>query len=104
MSAVTAKVNDILRQPKPGAPWCSNNENFNSGTEGSLGVLDISPTWFQQGHDVCSVCHARFPSEGVIMWRPERFCGNWTVVDAGDALVGYPWRGRERMETSTGDN
>jgi hypothetical protein len=26
------------------------------------------------------------------------------VFDAGDALVGYPWRGREQMETSTGDN
>jgi hypothetical protein len=45
---------------------------------------------------LCSVCHARFPSEGVIMWLPERFCGNWTVVDVGDALVGHPWRGREQ--------
>jgi hypothetical protein len=52
----------------------------------------------------CGVCHARFPSEGVSMWRPERFGGNWSVVEAGDALVGYPWRGREQMETSTGDN
>jgi hypothetical protein len=34
-------------------------------------------------HCQCSVCHARFPSEGVIMWRPEQFCGNRAVCRRG---------------------
>jgi hypothetical protein len=55
------------------------------------------------GVNVACVTHAS-RVRALYVWRPERFCGNWTVVDVGDALVGYPWRGREQMETSTGDN
>jgi hypothetical protein len=39
------------------------------------------------GVNVACVTHAS-RVRALLVWRPERFCGNWTVVDVGDALVG----------------
>jgi hypothetical protein len=52
MLAAMKKLDEILCKPNSTGPWCRNNEYFNPEAEGPLGVLDVSPACFQQGHDV----------------------------------------------------
>ena len=52
MMAATEKLHPLLEKPG-GTSWHIDPENFPPGTE-DPGVLDISPTWFQLGHDMSS--------------------------------------------------
>jgi hypothetical protein len=37
---------------KSGTSWRVDCENFNSGTRFQEGSVNLSPAWFQQGHEV----------------------------------------------------
>ena len=52
MLAATEKLHSLLGQHQSGAHWQDDPENFLSGENGPQGVLNISPTWFQQAHEV----------------------------------------------------
>ena len=53
MMAATEKLDELLKPPKHGAPsWRLDKTYFVSETESPPGVLDLSPAWFQQGHEV----------------------------------------------------
>jgi hypothetical protein len=48
--AATEKLDSLLKIG--GASWRVDRENFNSGTRLQEGSIDLSPAWFQQGHEV----------------------------------------------------
>jgi hypothetical protein len=65
MMAATAKLYPLLGKAKyqRGASWRGDPRNFTSGTENPSGSLDISPAWFEQGHEV-SFSTCKFSSFG----------------------------------------
>ena len=52
MLAATEKLHSLLGQHQSGARWRDDPEIFLLGENGPRGVLNISPTWFQQAHEV----------------------------------------------------
>lgn len=48
----TEKLHPLLGKRQSGALWRGDADNFVKGTKDPPGVLNISPAWFQQGHDV----------------------------------------------------
>lgn len=55
MMAATEKLLPLLGKRQSRASWRTppiDPVNFTPGTEGAQGVLDISPAWYQQGHEV----------------------------------------------------
>jgi hypothetical protein len=51
MMAAMVKLHPLL-QKKGGTSWHLDQSLFPSGKEGPQGVLNISPAWFEQGHEV----------------------------------------------------
>ena len=52
MMAATANLHPLLGKRQSGASWRSDPGNFPSGAKGVHGSVNISPAWFQQGHEV----------------------------------------------------
>jgi hypothetical protein len=52
MMEATEKLRPLLGKHQSGALWRGDPANFASGTESPPGVLNISPAWFQQAHEV----------------------------------------------------
>ena len=52
MLAATKKLHPLLGQHQSGAGWRGDPEHFTSRANNPWGVLNISPAWFQQGHEV----------------------------------------------------
>lgn len=55
MMKATKKLLPLLekfQENSPGTSWRVNNKNFPPWAVGPRGVLNISPAWFQQGHEV----------------------------------------------------
>jgi hypothetical protein len=52
MMTAMEKLHSLLGQHQSSAQWCGNPGIFPPGIEGPWGVLNISPAWFQQGHEV----------------------------------------------------
>jgi hypothetical protein len=69
MMAATEKLYPLLGKFKGGASWRNDAELFPSGTEGRRGVLNLSPAWFQQGHEVSCVSVADSSSAADFQWR-----------------------------------
>jgi hypothetical protein len=61
MMAATEKLHPLIGNCKGGSSWRDGTGLFPSGTEGPRGLLNLSPAWFQQGHEVScfslSNCH-----------------------------------------------
>jgi hypothetical protein len=69
MMAATEKLYPLLSKFKGGASWCNDVGLFPSGTEGCHGVLNLSPAWFQQGHEVSCISMVDLSSAADIQWR-----------------------------------
>src|SRR5260370_38944359 len=52
MLAVQEKLLLLLKVSESGSSWHDDQENFYFRGEGPQGSVNLSPTWFQQGHDV----------------------------------------------------
>ncbi|KAI9430701.1 hypothetical protein H4582DRAFT_2063488 [Lactarius indigo] len=52
MMAATEKLHLLLSKHQSSTSWHVDPEIFPSGLEGLQGVINISPAWFQQGHEV----------------------------------------------------
>src|SRR5580698_30725 len=54
MLAAQEKLHPLLKLPQSGTgrSWRDELEIFRAGGEGPLGSVNLSPAWFQQGHDV----------------------------------------------------
>jgi hypothetical protein len=52
MMAATEKLRPLLMKRQIGASWRTDPKKFCPGTKGPKGSVDISPAWFQQGHEV----------------------------------------------------
>jgi hypothetical protein len=50
--AAMEKLHPLIGKCKGGSSWHDDTGLFLSGTEVPHGLLNLSPTWFQQGHDV----------------------------------------------------
>ena len=46
------KLHPLLGKRQGGISWCDNPALFPSGSEGPHGTLNLSPAWFQLGHEV----------------------------------------------------
>jgi hypothetical protein len=58
MYAATVGMGDLLRQSVTAgmaAKWRTDQSSFHQGTDQRLtpGCINLSPCWFQQGHEVC---------------------------------------------------
>jgi hypothetical protein len=60
--AAAERLHPLLGKRKGGASWRVNSENFRPGTESLQGSVDISPAWFQLGHEVS--CFSKILSFG----------------------------------------
>jgi hypothetical protein len=52
MLAAQEKLHPLLKMLQLGSSWREDQEHFHSGGEGPQGWVNLSPAWFQQGHDV----------------------------------------------------
>src|SRR6266702_8286110 len=52
MMAATEKLHPSLSKRQSSTSWRVDPEIFPSGLEGLQGTINISPAWFQQGHEV----------------------------------------------------
>jgi len=52
MMAATEKLHPLLKNCQTSTSWRVDPEIFPSGLEGLQGVINISPAWFQQAHEV----------------------------------------------------
>ncbi|KAI9431400.1 hypothetical protein H4582DRAFT_2082573 [Lactarius indigo] len=52
MMAATAKLHPLLEKRRTGTSWRLDPGYFPSGLDGHQGLIDLSPAWFQQGHEV----------------------------------------------------
>ena len=50
--AATEKLHPSLSKRQSSTSWRVDPEIFPSGLEGLQGTINISPAWFQQGHEV----------------------------------------------------
>ncbi|KAH9012488.1 hypothetical protein EDB85DRAFT_1900316 [Lactarius pseudohatsudake] len=55
MMAATQKLHSLLEKCPRSTSWCLDPEYFPSGLEGLQGLVNFSPAWFQQGHELISV-------------------------------------------------
>jgi len=58
MYAATISMGNLLRQSVTtgkAAKWRTDESSFHQGTDEQLthGCINLSPCWFQQGHEVC---------------------------------------------------
>jgi hypothetical protein len=56
MSAAQEKLHPLLKIPPHGSSW-RNDRKFYYPGEGPQGSVNLSPAWFQQGHDVSASSH-----------------------------------------------
>lgn len=56
MLAATEKLYPLLGKRQGTASWRNDAALFPSEKKGPHGALNISPTWFQQGHEVSCFC------------------------------------------------
>ncbi|KAI9435364.1 hypothetical protein BJY52DRAFT_1096521, partial [Lactarius psammicola] len=66
MMAATEKLHPLLKNCQTSTLWRVDPEIFPSGLEGLQGVINISPTWFQQAHEVVK----QYPQVGVALRKP----------------------------------
>jgi len=71
------KLSPLLNLPKTGSSWHEDTIYFQG--EGPKGSVNLSPAWFQQGHDVSTSIHkpyslAAHPKSGNIATIPKGFC------------------------------
>ena len=52
MVTAMAKLHPLVGKKQRGALWREDPGNFASGTKDPQGLFNISPAWFQQGHEV----------------------------------------------------
>ena len=52
MMAATEKLHPLLEKRPKGTSWRLDPGYFPSGLEGLQGLVDFSPAWFQQAHEV----------------------------------------------------
>ena len=55
MMAATEKFHPLLGRHQGDSSWHNNAAIYCPGTEGPQGLLNLSPVWFQQGHEVISL-------------------------------------------------
>jgi hypothetical protein len=80
MLAVREKLRPLLEKLlKHGNTWRDDLKNFHLGEDGPLGSVNLSPAWFQQGHDVSASVHkiyfsAAYSELGNGATTPTGFC------------------------------
>jgi len=52
MLAAQEKLCLLLKISKNGSSWHDDEKNFRSEEDAPQGLVNLSPAWFQQGHDV----------------------------------------------------
>jgi hypothetical protein len=66
---------EILKTSKS---WCNDAKNLCLGRKGALGLVNLSPAWFQKGHDVSVSAHKPYLAAhfklGNIAAMPAGFC------------------------------
>src|SRR5712691_1867902 len=78
MLTAREKLRPLLKVPQSGRSWRDSLNYFHSG-EGPQGSVNLSPTWFQQGHDMsdsvsrlCSL--AAYSKSGNVARLPAGLC------------------------------
>jgi len=78
MLAAREKLGPLLKTSKSGSSWRRDQKHFRSEGKRPKGSVDLSPGWFQQGHDV-SIAYELYSSEahfksGIVATTPASFC------------------------------
>ncbi len=60
MLAARGKLGPLLKMAESGSSWRNHQEMYPSGAEGPRGSVNLSPAWFQLGHDVSVSTHKIF--------------------------------------------
>ncbi|KAH8982775.1 hypothetical protein EDB86DRAFT_2834213 [Lactarius hatsudake] len=60
MMVATQKLHSMLEKRPKGTSWHVDPGYFPSGLEGLQGLVDFSPAWFQQGHELGAICHSHW--------------------------------------------
>jgi hypothetical protein len=58
MLGAREKLRPLLGKSQHGSCWRDDLEHFHLGGEGPWGSVNLSPGWFQQGHDVSASAHS----------------------------------------------
>jgi hypothetical protein len=78
MLVVQENLGLLVEIPKTGKSWCNDVKNFCLERKGTLGLVNLSPMWFQKAHNMSILAHkpysaAHFES-GNVTAMPVGFC------------------------------
>ena len=87
--AATEKLHPLLGKRQGGISWRDDTALFPSEAKGPHGALNLSPAWFQQGHEVTSF---RLPDSSLVADFQLRWYKS-TLRSVHFSEIQLPWNG-----------